>query len=177
MWSSISALLTSRLSAYTSIIKMVLVLALLAVVSAAVYRVYDAFASQRENKVVIEHQKETIAQKDAVINEQTNQAMIAEQGKKIEDQLILKLDTTTKVKDKAANKIIQQLDVAIEKISVEPDLTDRKKSDAVAKAVIDAVWQQYCSTQADDPGCKDSHAEDEQPAEAEHAQTSQEFLG
>lgn len=135
-------------------LKLLAVLLVVGAISYAVYSTYDAFASKRESTVIINAQKEKIAQKDGVIADQTKQAETAQQGKKVEDVLIEKTEIKQKSNNKKTAEVIEKLDHQVDNIQASTDFTPEEKSAAVAQVAIDSVWTSYCIAAGDSAaGC------------------------
>lgn len=136
-----------------TIVMIVLLVALFSAIGYAGYRTYDAFASKREDAVVISNQKQVIVQKDQVINQQTQAADETDQGKKAEDVQIVKLDTTVAKNNKKTAVATTKLNTDVQHIENNVQLTEEQKATEVAQTTIDALWTTYCGNQPDAVGC------------------------
>jgi hypothetical protein len=146
------------LTKFFTVLKLLAVLLVVGVICFAVYSTYDAFASKRESKVIIDAQKQEIVRKDGVITDQTKQAENLDAGKKAEDQVIVQLDNTQKKNNQKTADVIQQLEEKVDQIQDNPDFTPEEKSAAVAQVSIDSIWTAYCGTAGSAGSCADPSA-------------------
>jgi hypothetical protein len=122
----------------------VLALAVFSAVSYGVWRVHMAFQHEATDKVVIDAQKDKIKEQKTVIADQTVQAEKTEEGKKAEDVIIVKTDTSKKVVDKKTATTIEQVTQKVDDIKADVKLTSEEKGAQVAQVTIDTLWSSYC---------------------------------
>lgn len=157
MWKQLFSLAVDSANPLSKVLyglKLLAVLLLALTVSYGVYKTYDAFASKREAKVVIDAQKQEIKQEQGIIADQTHQAENRDAGKAAEDKLIVTTTAAhTQIKKKTAD-VVKKIDQQVTVIQTAPALSPQEKSDQIARVDIDALWSQYCDAASNASGCQ-----------------------
>ncbi len=139
---------------YLRLLKLAVIAAVVFVACLGIYHVLGIYTDSKANAVTVTHQKVEIKRKDAVIADQTKQAENRDVGKKVEDVIILKLDTALKKADRKTEQVITDLTQKTEEIQAAADKTPEQKAMEVAKVQIDTLWQNFCDSGGESTSCQ-----------------------
>lgn len=135
------------------LIRLAIIAALICGAGFAAWHFLSTYTDSKARGVTIEAQKVDLKRKDSVIADQTKQAENRDQGKKAEDGIILKLDTTMKKTDRKTEAVIAEVVKKVEEIQAAPDKTAEEKDKEIATTQITSLWQNFCDSGGESAAC------------------------